>query len=1031
MSQGLPLFRSRLLGSTALALLVGAATLPAIANDVTVNGVPAPDASPLFILVAPGNLDTVVKVNTQNLNSLGDAVRVIGFAGATNVTVDAGRTVNGAANGVYLTSTTGNMTTVNNGSISGVNAVVMDARFLPLGGDVTLSGTGSLTGTLGPGAWLLGDTGTVSMNGMSSIAGGTFGVLVETTGAVNLGTTSRLGPITSVGTGIQVTQVLDTTNNGVINVSAGNITSSAGYGVRTVGWEKATAISTTGAIKSGLDGIYGTSTTGNIAAAGGGTGTVVGGLQAITLGSFGGNLTVQDYQSLTGAATGVWLAGTTGTANISGNGPITGSLGRGILATTTDGAINIGTTKFNGTITGSTNGIEAVSVGTGGVTVKTSANVTGTGNWGIFAASTNGNANVTVTAGTVSGGDRGIEARANGTGNASTDVNAGSVVQGGNIGLLTGTLSGVATTTNAGTIRTTADTGAASSTGGVAQWAFAGNSVVDNTGQLIGSISTIGSLSYALNNKAGGVWTPSASLNAFGGLNDTVNNAGTINIRAGTTTFTGLEALNNLSGGMINLGYNAAATDNLGVLNISPKAGSAMTFNFDAAAANNAALGFDNTSNGKGTADTIVVVGKATPASGALVNLVATGAPTAQTGSVALVYTGINLVAPKIGDTITASSTYKFGTTNLTAGKTAYYLVDDGNGGVYLQWAPNLSATALGGYGGAVGTGTGAPGSPSVGSVIGGAAGPSAGIGGVGFGGGPTGGGVTGRIGDLAASSVLAANGSVVVGTAGSAGSCRQKQYPQGWAQVDGEWSRSDGGGRGQNESLSGGVDVDVGEQAGLGCNRLAFGMFGFGTAARNSTLGGSNNSDTSGIGGYVRLGSVTGFYGALLGAVSWSDAQLSNLTYNSTADKHSMGLTGTATLGYLAPLMPGTAMDFRGFASSNRSRGGEFTDSVGISVSETRDDIRTYGISIGLHQAFNPSLQGFLRAGVKWSDLDSSITSFGVVANGAVKGMATSIEAGLVGTIGKNVELGASGFSTFGDGTTGYGAKATLGIKF
>jgi hypothetical protein len=67
----------------------------------------------------------------------------------------------------------------------------------------------------------------------------------------------------------------------------------------------------------------------------------------------------------------------------------------------------------------------------------------------------------------------------------------------------------------------------------------------------------------------------------------------------------------------------------------------------------------------------------------------------------------------------------------------------------------------------------------------------------------------------------------------------------------------------------------------------------------------------------------------------------------------------------------------------------------------------------------------------VKWADLDSSVTAFGNTLNGSVKGTSTSIEAGLVGSLGNGVQLGASGFGSFSEGTTGYGAKAHLGIKF
>jgi hypothetical protein len=596
----------------------------------------------------------------------------------------------------------------------------------------------------------------------------------------------------------------------------------------------------------------------------------------------------------------------------------------------------------------------------------------------------------------------------------------------------------LATTTNAGTIRTTADTGAAASTGGIAQWAFAGNNVVNNTGEIVGGISTNGSLSYGLNNQAGGVWTPSAGTNTFGGSNDAVNNAGLINVRAGTTTFAGLETFNNQAGGVVNLAYNSAATDNLVTQNLSAKSGSVFNFNVDMAAASNAGLGYDNTANGRGTADTVVVTGTSTPSGRSTVNLtIAGGAPTSQTGSVALIYTGVNLAAPTAGARITSSSYYTFGSGVSSGGATAYYLVDDGNGGLYLQWAPNVSATALGAFGGA--TGTSAKTTP--GAALAGGAAASTGTGGVGYGGGPTGGGVLGRIGDMAASSVLGTNSAVQVGIAqqadvlgGRAGAttyCQQKKYIQTWGQVEGEKTSYKASGGSFTESLAGGVEVDAGEASGLGCGRLGFGIFSVAGRSGNTTDTGSGNANTTGLGGYIRATSAFGIYGSLLAATSWSDTKLGNTVYGSTAEKHSKSVTVAATTGYVAKLGSTTALDVRAFASYNTDRSNGFLDSVGIAVSNTRDDIRTYGLSVGLHQALSPNVQGFVRAGIKRSDLDSSITAFDNTATGSVGGLAKTIEAGVTGSVGNGIQIGVSTFGTFSQGTTGVGGRATVGVRF
>jgi hypothetical protein len=85
----------------------------------------------------------------------------------------------------------------------------------------------------------------------------------------------------------------------------------------------------------------------------------------------------------------------------------------------------------------------------------------------------------------------------------------------------------------------------------------------------------------------------------------------------------------------------------------------------------------------------------------------------------------------------------------------------------------------------------------------------------------------------------------------------------------------------------------------------------------------------------------------------------------------------------------------------------------------------------LGLHAQLTPTLQGFIRAGLKRSQLDSSVTAFDNTVKGSVSSKGSGLEAGLVGNITKDIQVGASGFGSFSEGATGYGGRAHVGIKF
>ena len=865
--------------------------------------------------------------------------------------------------------------------------------------------------------------------------------------------------------------IVDTAVSGTIDITvkSGLTVTSAGFGIQEFGWNKDTTINMAGGIKSGSTGIIAEVINGTYLLDGKGTGTIDAGLDGINLYikplSFGdGDFTVKGFKSITGAKAGIWLQPWTGSSSVQGNGEIIGNGNWGVLVGTagvfSTGDIHIGDEKTNGDITGLTIGIGAYTTGDGTIDIVTDHDVTGKTYKGIDTYSVDGDTNIKVKGGDVLGGDvgagaAGIWAWTGGAGDTNIDIAAGSTVSGGILNLQGGVVvdkdaGGIGTVNNHGTI-TTNDKDVESLIGHWAFSAFTGKTTLNNDGDIIGRVWSEDGSVFTFNNKAGGLYEASRGLHVYG-AEDIINNAGLTRLGEGDTSFRFLGDFNNLSGGVIDMTTRSAlATDSLSYAgNFAPKAGSAVDFNFDTQLANKSGLGFDDSSDGKGTADTIVVT-TATPEAGAIVNLLTTGgAPAALTGSVALVYTGVDLKAPDPGATLSPSVFYIFGPGPAAAssaaivaavasgaavlgdpstGAVVFALVDDGKGGVYLQWAPNVSASSLGGFGGALGDV--AASSPA--TAISSAASAATGVGGVGLGGGPTGGGALGQIGDLGAN---ASDGGGQNGGSlkdGPVDNCDAGLGRNGnaWASIEGEHGELSNGGKANSESLTGGTELGTGFRSAQGCSHAAIGIFGFTGNSDTKWLTGSNHTEDNGFGVYLRGSLPGGFYAALLGAQSWANADLQSAVFASTASRDLTDRSFAGTLGWAALLGSSTSVDLRLFASISNSDGGAFIDSTGIAVSSSADKIVTFGGSIGLFEAFTPDFKGFVRAGVKHAKVDSSIVAFGVSQNGSASEVAGSLEAGIIGNISDDVLINASAFGNFSDSETSFGGTARLTVGF
>ncbi len=855
-SSGVRGVKCGLLASASVAALLLAGAGSAGANDVTVGGVPSVFNLPSFISVTSPAANTVITVNTQDITPGGafGGVEVSALNASNSVTVDAGRSVTALAHGIYVTSAAGAITVVDNGTVSGgFSGAYLNSGFAADGGNIDLSGSGTLQGSGQAGAWLITDTGSVKMDGFSTIKGATWGILVNSngswlgaplgtkTGDVNLGMNTPLGDVTGVTVGIEVLMLANSNGDGDININATNVTGT-GLGIKTTDLTGDTSITATGAVKAVGPGIWSISSTGDVTATGGGTGTVesTAGIGVTQNPTTTGNAETSAFASIIGYLSGIWQVTGTGDATVADVGTVTGKTVDGILITTGTGNVSVQNTGNIGGITGS--GLDGINVisGTGNIDIggtKTNGVIEGLRN-GIWTATTGAGTNTVTVDKNVTGTTLNGIIATSAAGDTTVDIAAGATVQGLLDGVATGTVGGTATTTNAGIVKNINDTGAANTAGLIAFQALSGTNVLDNTGDIIGGINTAG-IKTTVNNDAGGVWI--ASLANAMAAPTTINNAGLIDIRTGATVLSGNSTLNNQAGGVVDLTYGgsgaaANALDSLTVLNFSPDSGSIEKFNVDFTQANLA--GDVSTNNGgNGTADTIIVTGKSTPAAASIVDLSTLGeAKTGSSGSIALV----NAVAGGLADpglggmaTMVASDNYVMAN-DPSGGAVVYKLVEDSNGGVYLQWAPNVSAASLGGFGGAVGVGSG-PGAPSAGTAIAAASG-GMGSGGFGLSGGPGGGGAAGAVGDLAAGDVGSSTpqrGSIKDDATSNCSGDGKRFH--GWAQVGAGRGSSEGGGSGRATNVSAGTETGATIASNRGCDRVAVGVFGYKAGPRRA----------------------------------------------------------------------------------------------------------------------------------------------------------------------------------------------------
>lgn len=909
---------------------------------------------------------------------------------------------------------------------------------LSLGADVSVQDTDQVgdTTSIGDGIFIDALGGNINIGdtvALGSVQGGDDGLELYTSGAGTMAVT--VGDVTgadwgiyAIGAdgdvGIAVTGAAEGTGDvgieartttGRITIDADDVTGGT-WGIYTRSTTGDNEITVSGDVSGGTAMAIDTiATSGNITIDGSGTATATAGDVGIWAGTTAdGNVTVQDFDTVSSVDTGVYAYSAGGDISITGVGT-----GGGITSTTLDGIYATGQTSGgnvtisgNGAITAAEDGIEAAAVGAGTMTIEISDDVNA-GAFGIYARSVDGDLTLDVASGaTVSStGVTGIDATASGAGATTIDVAADAVVEGGAFGLVTGTL---ATVENAGTIRTIGDTGAADNAGtGIGLWSWTGTTEFNNSGELLGQIHSDGG-GVTFNNAVDGVWYAGTGVHEFHALADAVNNAGTLLIRDGVTAFDGLETFLTTDGGHLDMTYSAAATETLQVRNFSTNAGALLSFDFDAGANNNGGLGHDNSDDGLGTADTVWVTGTAAPDAGTLVSVThVNGDPTGLAGSVALVYSGVNLDAPDPGDSIVASEFYGFATPQSFAA-TAFHLVDDGQGGLFYQWAPNLTTATLGAYSG----GDLAGGKATAASNVASATAGFAGLGGM----GSFGGGATGAIADSAASSARSG------GTRDQA--CQNGQSSRFWTYADAT-STSGSGFSGDSHGVTFGYEHDLGEVTGQSCGQLVGGVFAsMGRANLASGTGASKSSNVT-TGAYLRYASTEGLYASGVVAVSHAKTDLSNAVFGSTATQDSVGYAGIASLGYVMPITSAGSIDWRTSLSYGVVNGDPFTDSAGIEVDDTSSKMTTAGVSVTYRHQFDEATSGFVGVGASWAEVTRETTAFGVTVGGRSTAPTGTLAIGVSSALSERAHFDMSVQGSLSDGTSSLGGRIGIRMTF
>ncbi|PWW04468.1 hypothetical protein DFR52_1011167 [Hoeflea marina] len=473
-------------------------TLGADVGDITAPsaaGVEVSTQSGLATVDGSGNVNGTTRgIDAQ---SLGGGVTVSGTGattstGAASIAINAQQTGAGAESTNILVSRSGTVTNTGSGGTIGINAT----SNLSGSGDVTVTGISAVN---------------IAGNGSTGIVATISNAAASGAVVVNSGLVTSTG--TGASGGIRATNL----GSGAVDIDSAGVSLlgvSVGTGIFASSATGALTVDTSGTINGGNVGIDAASSGANVTVT---TAAAIGdtiapsdvGISATVATS---TARVTNNAAVTSGTNGITATATAaGNVTVDGSGSVTGTAGYGISATSAGGNVLVDKSIAGGTVSGASDGIIAITTGTGTATVTVANNVTGTSNDGIRLGS--------------------------GTGWVTLNINgSGTVVTGG---------ANAVNVTGGSLANTSANLGTISSAANAFNFSGAGTGVFTNANLAFGDIQTAaGVTSFQLVNSATGAWTLNAgNTSTFAGTADRLTNNGIFNVS--NNLVTGIEFLTN------------------------------------------------------------------------------------------------------------------------------------------------------------------------------------------------------------------------------------------------------------------------------------------------------------------------------------------------------------------------------------------------------------------------------------------------------------------------------------------------------
>lgn len=630
----------------------------------------------------------------------------------------------------------------------------------------------------------------------------------------------------------------------------------------------------------------------------------------------------------------------------------------GIVTFSEDGSIDIGSSEPNGVISSMDYGIWARTKGSGSVNIKVGDDIEA-GSKGINGWTDNGQVDILIDQDAkVAGGEDGIFV--NSGGDWTVDIADGAIVTGSHVGVLVENSrsgsSGVIV--NNGLIAATEKEAGSSVYDGRAVYVRSGPSTFVNNGVVRGAIGTGGFLSLdgglsGLTVENRGLWVhdrgvpdQSLSVSRFAADQDAIRNFGEIRFIEGTTRFDELEVFTNESGGLINMSQDSGSLDQFQTATLAPQDGSVFRFDFNALADP-----FFIDGGETGAADSIIV-SEASPTGVSLIDIVdhTPSGAVPLTGSAALIYTGTVLDAPEPGAILESSQNYALGEGNPTTDTRLFTLVDDGSGGVFLQWQPNLSSKSLGAY---VGGDLANPASEAA---------PLA--------------RVSSAFGGL--DRLYSGGSDSLFGDAYSSANNQCRAGWSAWSAADGQSLDFDSVGDLDSNALRLGVGKDLSGLVGGACGQLAIGLFAQFSESEGVSEFGRVEIESSGGGAYVAAKLPLGLDAEALIAAMNGQQDVANGVFSSSGRQDFDGMLVSGSLGRAFSFSDRGQVETSLFGSLTQLDADPFVDSAGIEIDQTESDSWLVGVRLGYRHELSDAWQAEAGVATFTEDGDVGISAFG-----------------------------------------------------